>query len=89
MRKGSGNSKVDYKCDCGGDFFFIYGVLTSYFLPPKASQLLALRFRYTKKWINGKLGLPTGWHILNIYNEQVNDLNYPQIQGDMIVLLLG
>lgn len=50
---------------------------------------IVLRFRYTKKWINDKPGLPKGWYILNVYTEQVNGLKYPQIQGNMIVLLIG
>lgn len=41
-----------------------------------------------KKWTNDKLGLPTGYYILDVYNEPVNGLNYPQIQGNLIVLLI-
>lgn len=61
MRKGSANSKVDHKCDCAG-YYFIYGVLTSYLTAVQGFTPadIVLRFRYTKKWVNDKLGLPKG-----------------------------
>lgn len=81
---------MDYKCDCAG-YYFIYGVLTSYLTAIQGFTPagIVLRFRYTKKWVNDKPGLPKGWSILNVYDGQVNGLNYPQIQGDLTVLLLG